>query len=170
MVQNGHENTMKVNIGKYPEHINAYMLVSWYAYVGIPDEKVTWIGEWLSCCKLLNCFLEWFNRMRTRRIKVHIHGHDVWSMDHTLSLIIVPMLEKLKGMKHGSAAVDDEDVPEEYKTKDVHERWEWTLNEMLWAFTQIRDNEDDPEYNSELQLRMINGTKLFGKYYFALWD
>lgn len=159
---------MKVNIGNYTDYTTAYTITNWMIYLGIPEEKVTWIGEWLSHCDQLQSLLDWHNERKKRKIKVHIDDYDVWSMDHTLALIIVPMLEKLKTQKHGSAMVDDEDVPDEYKTKDVHERWEWTLTEILWAFTQVRA--DDEQADAHLRNRITNGIRLFGKYYFALWD
>jgi hypothetical protein len=149
------------------------------------------------------------DKRKDQKIRVRIDNYDVWSMDHTLSHIITPMLQRLKKQKHGSPWVDDEDVPEELRstaappkenewdTDDNHEkRWDWVLDEMLWAFEQKqRDNwegdyytyENDPT-NTEMgvfglklvwedregqkahQARMSNGFKLFGKYYEALWD
>jgi hypothetical protein len=144
-----------------------------------------------------------------QKINVRIDNYDVWSMDHTLSHIITPMLQRLKEQKHGSPWVDDEDVPEELRstaappkehewdTDANHEkRWDWVLDEMLWAFEQKqRDHwegdyytyENDPTNTEGLgiglklvwedregskahQARMSNGFKLFGKYLEALWD
>ena len=149
------------------------------------------------------------DKRKDQKIKVRIDNYDVWSMDHTLSHIITPMLKQLKEQKHGSPWVDDEDVPEElrstaappkeneYDTDANHEkRWDWVLDEMLWAFEQKqRDHwegdyytyEDDPtntegagfglklvwedrEGQEAHQKRMSNGFKLFGKFYEALWD
>ena len=149
------------------------------------------------------------DKRKDQKIKVRIDNYDVWSMDHTLSHIITPMLQRLKKQKHGSPWVDDEDVPEELRstaappkenewdTDDNHEkRWDWVLDEMLWAFEQKqRDHwegdyytyENDPTNTEGLgiglklvwedregqkahQTRMSNGFKLFGKYYEALWD
>jgi len=88
---------------------------------------------------------------------VKIDRWDTWSMDYTLSHIIVPMLKQLKETKHGSPCVDDEDVPEELKstsappkendwdTDENHfKRWDWALSEMIWAFEQnlSYDSED----------------------------
>jgi hypothetical protein len=78
---------------------------------------------------------------------VKIDRWDTWSMDHTLSPIILPMLKQLKEKQHGAPFVDDEDVPEELKstsappkenewdTDDNHfKRWEWAMDEMIFAF------------------------------------
>jgi hypothetical protein len=75
-------------------------------------------------------------------------------MKHTLALIILPMLIQLKENKHGAPYVDDEDVPEELRstsapskenewdTDDNHfKRWDWVLNEMIYAF-DCEANED----------------------------
>ena len=144
-----------------------------------------------------------------QKISVKIHNYDTWSMDHTLAPIILPMLKQLKETKHGSPWIDDEDVPKElrsisappkendYDTDDNHhKRWDWVLDEMIWAFEQkARDSwesdyyeyEDDPTKTEGLglglklvwedregreahQKRMTNGFRLFGKYYENLWD
>jgi hypothetical protein len=128
------------------------------------------------------------------------------------------MLKQLKETKHGSPFVDDEDVPEELKstsspakendwdTDENHfKRWDWVLDEMIWAFDHIaNDGEWQEEFYSgnvsmktiqlengmsrliadtgpdafrvdyermkKVEDRIKNGTRLFGKYYQALWD
>ncbi len=80
---------------------------------------------------------------------VRIDRYDTWSLDHTLADIILPMLRQLKATKHGSPHVDDADVPEylqthmaqpgdhEWDTDSLwHMRWEYVLDEMIWAFEQ----------------------------------
>jgi hypothetical protein len=140
---------------------------------------------------------------------VKIDRWDTWSMDHTLSFIVVPMLKQLKETKHGAPFVDDEDAPEELKstsappkendwdTDENHfKRWDWVLNEMIWAFEQNLDNdsedkffdhaewdEKEKDFGKNLhkikidqvglkahQDRKANGFRLFGKYYSGLWD
>ena len=149
------------------------------------------------------------DKCNDQKIKVRIDNYDVWNMDRTLSHIITPMLKRLKEQKHGSPWVDDEDVPEELRstaaspkenewdTDDNHEkRWDWVLDEMLWAFEQKQrdhwaedyytyENDptntegagfglklvwEDPEGQKAHQARMSNGFRLFGKFYEALWD
>jgi hypothetical protein len=80
---------------------------------------------------------------------VHIDRYDTWSMDHTLADIVLPMLRQLQKTKHGAPFTDDEDVPEylrshmaqpkehEWDTDSLHfMRWDWILDEMIWAFEQ----------------------------------
>ena len=86
---------------------------------------------------------------KNRAEKIEIERFDTWSMDHTLALIIHPMLVQLKDTKHGAPNVDDEDVPENLrsvnapakeKSYDTDEywfdRWDWVLDEMIWAFNE----------------------------------
>lgn len=120
-------------------------------------------------------------------INITIHSWDTWSMDYTLSYIIVPMLIQLKETKHGAPNVDMNDVPENLRANDVEsraylnsgktdenyfKRWDWVLDEMIWAFTYKRDNFDSllDEDREAAQERMSNGFRLFGKYYESLWD
>lgn len=120
--------------------------------------------------------------------QITIHSWDTWSMDHTLSYIIVPMLIQLKDTKHGAPNVDNDDVPEELRMPDgwketrynidgetdeqFFNRWDWVLDEMIWAFTYKRDNFDSmlDKDRDAVQERMSNGFRLFGKYYESLWD
>jgi hypothetical protein len=139
-----------------------------------------------------------------------IHPYDTWSMDHTLALIIVPMLKQLKETKHGAPNVDASDVPMRLKPKQMDivryrengetdenwfKRWDYVLDEMIWAFEQIADDDNDGKFYDhsecdpnedivesakklkvdregldEHHKRINNGTRLFGKYYRSLWD
>ena len=143
---------------------------------------------------------------KERKISVQIDPWDTWSADHTLALIIVPLLQKMKDDKQGSPNVDDADVPEHLRApakenawdtdSNWHLRWDYVLNEMLWAMQQIAsDNENDEKFfdDSEVdetkgvmeqihaikvdreglqahQDRIQKGCELFGKYFQALWS
>jgi hypothetical protein len=115
--------------------------------------------------------LQWFynatiNRILDKRpgqkIRVRIDNYDTWSMDHTLAPIILPMLKQLKETKHGSPWVDDEDVPEELRstnappkennwdTDDFHHlRWDWVMDEMIWAFHHKVDDDWEDQFFHE---------------------
>jgi hypothetical protein len=90
---------------------------------------------------------------------VHIDRYDTWSMDHTLADIILPMLKQLKETKHGAPFTDDEDVPEylrshmaqpkehEWDTDSLHfMRWDWILDEMIWAFEQKVQDDAESQF------------------------
>jgi len=95
---------------------------------------------------------------KERKVSVRIDRSDVWNMDHTLALIVVPMLKMLKEDKHGSPYVDNDDVPEHlrsiqtepsYEVDETHHaRWAWVLDEMIWAFEQHADSEWETQYYS----------------------
>jgi hypothetical protein len=120
-------------------------------YLG-PYNDLNWIQQFLNCrgfYKLSKLF------QRTRKEKIKIHPYDAWNADHTLSLIIVPVLEQLKAVKQGHPLLDVEDFPEEMKL--VHETWSdytpeqyeamsqaWNLilDKMIWSHKQIAKNDD----------------------------
>ena len=145
-----------------------------------------------------------------REEDIVIHNYDTWNMDHTLALLIVPMLKQLKKTKHGAPCVETCDVPlflkptqletvryrEDGETdKNFFKRWDYVMDEMIWAFEQIADDDDekqfydhsevDPEDSMEVAVKKLkvdregldahnkrieNGLRLFGKYYRSLWD
>ena len=139
-----------------------------------------------------NWLYKWFGYSPKQKTRIKIHNYDTWSMDHTLANIVLPMLRQLKETKHGSPFVDDEDVPVALRSTNAppkendydtdgnhHKRWDWVLDEMIWAFEQkCRDdwmedyyyNKWDQEGVKAHQDRMSNGFRLFGKYYENLWD
>ena len=90
---------------------------------------------------------------------VKIDRWDTWSMDHTLALIILPMLKQLDITKHGAPFTEDDDVPEylrsymaqpkehEWDTDSLHfMRWDWILAEMIWAFEQELKDDDEAQF------------------------
>ena len=194
---------MKVDIGKYNDWWGPYqvadMVFFWvpkYRFDGPLDPKdQPWaertkekFGDWLANT-WFNDFCQWIDSKKKRKIKVHIDHYDVWSMDHTLALIIHPMLIKLKEAKHGSPSVDPEDAPtigmgevDDYGSDSkIHERWDWVLDELIWTFEQLKDDEEgyrlfykdgvwDHDGRRAYEDRIDNGLRLFGKYYRGLWD
>jgi hypothetical protein len=204
---------MRIKIGKYKNWFGPYqvaeLLCFWAketvvyecGFKSKPD-YVDKFGEFLSNTWLYKV-LVWIDEKKKRTVKVHIDKWDTWNMDHTLALIILPMLEQLRETKHGSPYVDDEDVPEYLRkgnedqltfefynrglTVDediIHKRWEWVLNEMIWAFKEhLDDNADEKFFNNDTHKskydhdawtswneKKQNGFRLFGKYYTGLWD
>jgi hypothetical protein len=147
---------------------------------------------------ILYRLLQWIESKRKRNIKIHIDKWDTWSMDYTLALITLPLLKQLKETQHGSAQVDLGDVPPEMqlvstedwddqlvfdfyndpelsKQKvqcDVHDRWNWVMGEMIFAFEFIvdEDNRYPQNFDQDVENRVANGLRLFGKYYRGLWD
>lgn len=98
------------------------------------------------------------NLPRKGKDKIVIEKHDTWSLDYTLAKIIHPALIQLRDTKHGAPNVDDSDVPDELKATpkenvwDVDDnwfkRWDWVLDEMIWAFAQIIDDASEDKFHS----------------------
>ena len=151
---------MKVYIGPYVNWIGPYQIADKIPFISEDTQEK--IGEWLAETWVQD-FCEWINSKKQRKIKVRIDKYDTWSMDNTLAYIILPMLKQLKENKHGSQFVDDEDLPVHMRHGDalgednwVHYKWEWVLNEMIWAFEQeladdweTQFHHGDPEYVDE---------------------
>ena len=128
---------------------------------GDDDRPETWIYK----------LLKWIDKKKKRKIHVHIDRWDTWGMDNTLAHIILPMLKQLKATTHGAPSVDDEDVPEHLRStsapelteeqKNVHDvdgnhfkRWEWVLDEMIFAFqSEVDDNWEDQFTTGEYDYR-----------------
>jgi len=119
----------------------------------------------------------WFHK-RKRKIKIRIDNYDIWNMDYTLSLIIVPMLKELKNTKHGTPMVDDKDVPKhlrstaappkenEWDTDALLEsRWEYVLGEMIYAFECTADPDwENQFYSGEHDIQWVD-VEIDGKKY-----
>ena len=183
---------MKVKIGPYITWIGPYQIADLLQKFGVSKDKCYEIGTWLCDHTFLYEICLWIHSFKNRNIKIRIERHDTWSMDHTLAMIIHPMLVQLKETNHGAPTVDLEDVPEELRGKtsedpDAHDdmifkRWDWIMDEMIWTFGQLADAEADdmfydagtrnvniPAYQA-YHNRIKRGTMLFGKYYRGLWD
>ena len=139
------------------------------------------IGNYPKNCWYLDRF---FEGGRDRKIDVKIDPHDTISMDETLAHIILPMLYQLAKTKQGSPNVEFEDVPFELRgdhEDDVHDRWDWVMAEMIYAFEEKTNDWEERFFCSEREYesyqdemeenrgRIENGFRLFGKYYEALW-
>ena len=120
---------MKIKIGKYPTH-------RWYH----------------------NFLYEKFGIGNEPKVSVHIDDFDTWSMDHTLSYIIDPMLKQLKLTKHGAPIVDNKDVPKELRSEPVKhdicpthfDKWDWVLDEMIFAFESKHNDWEEQFHSGEI--------------------
>ena len=202
---------MRIKIGPYKDYWNI---------VNITDSLFFWQDRYSESTRLdytvknslvnwldrpvVHSFFDIINERFPRKISVKIDAWDTWSMDHTLGYIVAPMLRQLQETKHGAPNVDDEDVPEELRSTSAppkehdydvdanhFKRWDWVMNEMIWAFEAHINDEAEEEffdyadkkdinYFSQLRIdseglhkfseRKRNAFRLFGKYYQALWD
>ena len=152
---------MKVYLSKYRYHwISPYTVLEKVFFWREIDYDEPIIDKWSDrltpICQGIQKVLD-FIHPKINYVK--IDRWDPWSMDYTLSFIIVPMLKQLKETKHGAPFIDDEDVPEELKstsappkesewdTDENHfKRWDWALNEMIWSFEQNLDTNSEEKF------------------------
>lgn len=140
---------MKVHIGPYLSWFGPYQMADLLQKVGVSEDRCHEIGKWLADT-WVGTFLNWIHSKKKRRVKVKLHSYDSWNLDDTLSIIILPLLKQLKATKHGYGFIEDADVPEhlrstaappkenEYDWDDnASARYEWVLDEMIWAFEQL---------------------------------
>lgn len=168
---------MKVYIGKYTDWLGPYQIADkvFFWLEKHPDDELEetrlykmrdWLGDFLAHGfdknkkreSWLYKFCNWVNQHKKRTVIVKLDYYDHWNADHTLALIILPLLKKLKEHKHGSPEVELGDVPEHlwpkqlagpnnnYTDDTVHERWAWVMDEMIWAFEQEVMDDDEAQF------------------------
>jgi hypothetical protein len=196
------EYIMKVHIGPYTDYIGPYQIAEkiffWVNHRAVLlDETLEnrWdvkacnkFGDWLDN-SWVHKFCLWLDSKKQRKIDVRIDSYDTWSMDHTLALIIHPMLVQLRDTNHGYFSSDPEDAPHIGQDEGTDftndskalDRYKWIMDEMIWTFDTLKTDEDYKLFYTEENgwdfegqrlhnERMQNGLRLFGKYFRALWD
>ena len=194
---------MKVNIGKFPNRLNCDIYRRYmdkkYGFANCQqdntkfEDRLEWVEDRIQ--DMYDIFNWAYFDRKKQKVDVRVDPWDSWSADYTLAHIILPLLVEVKLNKHSASFVDDEDVLEELRSKNApskendwdidalwFKRWDYVLNEMCWAFSEIIDDngferflsgENDEDFDSEgysaYQERISNGLRLFGKYYQGLW-
>lgn len=164
---------MKVYLSNYRDHwLSPYTILEKVFFWREIDYDEPIIEKWsdrlLPICLGIQKLLD---TIHPRVNYVKIEHYDTWSMDTTLAHIILPMLKQLRDTKHGSPHVDPEDVPEDlringheswssqlvfefenhkqYETDSwdiTHRRWTWVLNEMIFAFECVLNEDWDEQF------------------------
>lgn len=185
------------------------------------SEELEKLDDWIEELWLYKCleFIErWVRDRYERKIRIRIDKYDVWNLGDTLALIALPMLYEFKRQGiDGAPHVEDEDVPEYLRSTSApplteeeqnhgavdklwHQRWEWVVGEMIWAFEQVNDPDSDSQFHTDADPekprfekgisfqemmdrgkydreghekfceRKRNGLRLFGKYLEAIWN
>ena len=165
---------MKIYTSKYRSHwISPYTIlekVFFWREIDYDEPIIERLKNILN--PFCTAWMKFLDFVHPRINYIKIDYWDVWSMDSTLSPIILPMLKQLKEVKHGSPFVDLEDVPENlrYTTKedwdsqksfdfynehefkegeaDIHTRWNWVLDEMIFAFEHLVDDSWENDFCS----------------------
>ena len=94
------------------------------------------------------------NDEETRVIDIQIDKYDLWNMDHTLALIILPMLIEFRKGEIGCPA--DLSLDE----------WLGIIDQMIDSFAMIVFDDDDSMDDEKVN----KGVLLFGKHFRHLWN
>lgn len=159
---------MKVKIGKPVNWIGPYqiaeMLMFWVDKNDHKDHRAHNFGKWLATNKKgedswLSRVCQWIHNKKKQKVKVKVDPWDIWGVDDTLSMVILPVLLAYREAIDGGPYVDDSDVPEHLRANLVegqcmlenpddkwHARWEWVVDEIIWTFQQLQ-----PDYDWEEQ-------------------
>ena len=218
---------MKVYINKYRDHwLSPYTIcekICWWREIDYDEPWVQKVVKVLD--PVMGVWRNFLDILHPRIEYVKIDPWDTWSMDSTLTPIILPMLKQLRKDKHGAPYTEDADVPERLRSTtkaaikskkeswdtdcNHFKRWDWIMDEMIWAFEQLADDWEAQFHTGKSDIvwipskeldakgkpltyemksgpkdtrkwdkkgymkhsaRIDNGTRLFGKYFRALWD
>lgn len=172
---------MYVKIGPYINYWGPYQLANIFFKGLLGEKRSEKIGDWLAET-WVGDFCEFIYKMRKRKVIVKLDHYDTWNMDHTLSLIILPMLMQLRDQAHGAPDVDDDDVPDNLKKvnstpslddsgldENYFRRWNCVLDQMIVSFKYLADSENDPIILNSDAEKIYKGLRLFGKYYQSMW-
>lgn len=211
---------MKVVIGPYRNWIGPYQIADaiffWqdkYSDTCKWAQRASNLGDWLALDKhgdpsYLARFCEWLHSKRKRQVYIRIDKYDSWSADSTIALIALPLIKQLQATKNGSGFIEDIDVPEHLRSTSApiknnewdlddnfHKRYEWFLDEVIWALSCVVSDDDTDKYyehgepiKGETMMETIGRIKvdregldahyarkqhalmMFGKYFETLWD
>lgn len=153
-------------------------------------------GDWLAHGRkgnthitLLYRVLMWWEARNKQYCDVRIDDYDTYSLDETLSKVILPALKAFKATERmGYKPVPVEDVPDHLAThgnvdylelqvddieKELIWRWEYIIDEMIWYHEQVLDgfmlDEQSSEEYKAYTSRVERAAILWGKYYSGLW-
>jgi hypothetical protein len=181
---------MKIYINNYRDHwLSPYTILEKVFFWREIDYDEPIIERWVDRLNPFSVGLQKILDIIHPKINyVKIDRWDTWSLDHTLAEIALPMLKQLQATKHGSPLVELEDVPEELrgtsteeydyqmtfdfyaearKEKDVdyelvHKRWDWVLNEIIFAFEhKVDDSWEDAYRSGEIDIVWVKEEKTY---------
>lgn len=178
---------MRVYLGPYPKFIGTHQIAKLFPF---------FLRKYIEECRWLDRLCNYIYEKKKIKKVIELHPYDTWSVDYTLSTIIVPLLKQLKDTSNTYGIVDEPDLPGEIQKHSL-EAWHWALDMMIEAFSSdlyawkkefssgkmhyiIKDLEivEGPEHTYVLdeegykkkQGRIDRGRELFAKYYNCLWD
>jgi hypothetical protein len=127
-----------------------------------------------------------------RLVMVEIDSYDAWNADHTMALVILPVLKEVKKQKCG--------IPTPFPSEEA---WNIALDKMIYSFEAVLNDYNSDKYHlpykngekgklivgtmdggsfdikmdhyydhdlHDIEMKKIqSGFSLFGEYYMALW-
>lgn len=118
-----------------------------------------------------------YKKASERRISVDIDRWDTWSADHTMALVILPLLLQYRENHHGipnefADHSGDENCQPQYLFdfyKESHDwafdqgvkKWEETLDKMIWSFYQIVVDDDSKYHHGRANFDWIKSDKQY---------
>jgi len=165
---------MKIYKSNYRNHwVSPYVIlekVFFWREIDYDEPLIEKLSNFLNPFSI--AWLKFLDFVHPRINYVKIDKYDTWSMDHTLADIILPMLKQMKATKHGSPTVDDDDMPDHLRgtttedwdaqhtfdfyrehqiqegERDIHARWDWVMDEMIFAFEHHVDDTWEEAFRS----------------------
>ena len=150
---------MKAYIGPYIDYIGPFQLSDFLEHFFILERDRDRIGDWLSKT-WVNDFCQWLESKRKRINYIKTDSWDSWSADHTMAMLILPIMKDLKNKKQSYGFILDEDVPEELRSTNStknHEydwddlsqkRYEWVLDEIIWSLDKVIDESWEDQFHT----------------------
>jgi hypothetical protein len=158
---------MFIYLGKYTNWVGSYQIANSLKNVGLSEANCDKFGDWLSET-WVHKFLEWIHSKKKRIEIVKIHDYDMWNLDHSLALVILPLLKKFRSSERWGHPPTIENM----------EEWNKILDKMIWSFKQLVDDDNDCQFHSGVidfvfvpnpetgRSRMEHGPNHTGKYDF----
>ena len=160
---------MKIWTSKYRNHwVSPYVILTKICFWEKDQDRIynlnddpanpyePWVKVLEPVCRIWQRLLD---LVHPRIEYVKLDRWDTWSFDHTLAEIILPGLRQLKETKQGAPWTDDKDVPKELRSNvaepkenewdidSLHfKRWDWILNEEIWAFEQLTKDDAESQF------------------------
>jgi hypothetical protein len=154
---------MKIYKSGYRDHwLSPYTIAEKICFWREIDYSEPWVIGLHTVLKPIMIAIQWFlDKVHPKIDYVKIDYYDTWSMDSTLSPIILAMLKQVKQQKMGCPWTDHADGPWYFRFQTEtdnhtynetgsynHERWNWIMDEMIWAFEQLtHDNYEEPYWH-----------------------
>ena len=90
-------------------------------------------------------------RLKNPKIKIKLRPSDTWSIDYAVAPLLLALMKQFKAATVSIAAIENEDAPEELRSDEAYsnERYNWFLDEVIWALEQTLIDWEDQYYTGD---------------------